>query len=473
MSASGPASLRLPSGLPPVHWWVFLLSLLAIGVYSNWIAALALLTFALIMRARPLDFLTSYMIVVVFGSFVNYGSHTLTAQLTLLTGLLAFMLYCYLLARRWDALVIPKTPATLPLLLFSGLTWINFVRGMASGNSPRYGIIELLANLAMLSCLLVASRRMSSREQRVAVLWMTAMATAHFILGAYVFSIIHTRTVGVYFAPVPGVVAMMLFNFALRAETRTKMAMWVLAMGPCLAQQFLSFTRGFWLALIGGVLFSLLVYVGRSAGAKARAKRAFVALLMIAGIAALGIVLLGGTLGIGKVFELAGSRFASSAGTKFTNESSSNVVRLVEYFHVLDLIAEQPIFGHGLGYYFVVREPIGFTLIEQWFTHENYLLVTLKQGLIGLALWMWLLIAFVRVGLNGRRLKDIYEQSWCTGMAALVVYCMIYSLVHFPLAETNTTFTFALCVGVAMRLTATDVYALRWKGRRSLTTDAE
>lgn len=473
MSTPRPAALRLPSSLPPVHWWVFLLALLSIGVFFNWVAALALFLFALIMRAKPLDFLTSYMIVVVAGSFINYGSHSLTAQLTVLTGLIAFMLYCYVLARRWDALVIPKTPATLPLLLYCGLTFINFVRGLAIGNSVRYAGLEILACLALLSCLLMASRRMTAREQRVLMLWMWAMAFAHFALGAYIFSIIHTRTIGVYFAPVPGVVAMMLFNFALRAETRTKMMLWLLAMAPCLAQQFLSFTRGFWMALIGGVLFSLVVYVGKSEGAGNRWKRAVVSLVMLAGIGALGIVVLGGTLGIGKVFELAGSRFASSAGTKYTWESSSNVVRLVEYFHVLDLIAEQPIFGHGLGYYFVVREPIDFTLIEQWFTHENYLLVTLKQGLIGLALWMWLLIAFIRVGLSGRRMKDIYEQSWCTGMAALVVYCMIYSLVHFPLAETNTTFTFALCVGVAMRLTATDVYALRWKGRRTEATDSQ
>ena len=73
----------------------------------------------------------------------------------------------------------------------------------------------------------------------------------------------------------------------------------------------------------------------------------------------------------------------------------------------------------------------------------------------------------VRTGLRGRSLEDLSEQSWCTGAAALVVYCMVYSLVHFPLAETNTTFTFALCTGVAMRLTATDTIALRWKGRRT------
>ena len=473
MSTPRSASLRLPSDVPPLHWWLLLIALLGLAVFVHWVVAVAVFAFALVQRARPLDFMTSFMMVMVVGSFINYGSGALTSQLSILSLFLVFMLYCYVLARRWDSLVIPKTVATVPLLVYGGLTMLNFVRGMAIGNSPRYAGLEILACLALLSCLLVSSKRLDPREQREAMMWLWAMAFAHFALGAYIFSIIHARTIGVYYTPVPGLVAMMLFNFALRAKTRAKMLLWLLAMGPAIAQQFLSFTRGFWMALIGGVLFSLIVYVGKSEGAMGRARRAVWALGVVGGVCLLGIVLLGGALGIHNVFELAGSRFASSAGTKYTWESSSNIVRLVEYFHVLDLIVEQPIFGHGLGYYFVVREPINFTLLEQWFVHENYLLVTLKQGLLGLGLWMWLLISIIRMGLRGRRLPDVYEQSWCVGVSAVVVYCMVYSLVHFPFAETNTVFTFALCTGVAMRLTATDVIALRWKGRRTRPEDVQ
>jgi O-antigen ligase len=467
VNASRPVTFDPRTSVPPLPWWLLLLSILSLALFVHWIAALAILLLVIIQRARPLDFLTSYLLVVAAGSFVNYGSGTLTYQMWILTAFLSFMLYCYVLSRRWDSLVIPKTPATVPLLLWFALTSINFVRGLAIGNSPRYAGLELMACLALVSALLVANRRLSERELKFAMLWMWLMSLGHFALGAYIFTIIHMRAAGVYFAPVPGVVAMMVFNYALRDPKRSGMFRWMLAMTPLLAQQFLSFTRGFWFAIIGGVAFSLVVYVGRSAGAGLRARRAMIALAMLGGCVAACIVVLGLTLGIGHVFELAGNRFASSAGTKYSWESSSNVVRLVEAFHVLDLIAEKPIVGHGLGYFFVVREPIEFSLIEQWFVHENYLLVTLKQGLIGLALWLWLLIAFVRTGLRGRSLEDINEQSWCTGAAALVVYCMVYSLVHFPLAETNTTFTFALCAGVAMRLTATDTIALRWKGRRT------
>ena len=83
-----------------------------------------------------------------------------------------------------------------------------------------------------------------------------------------------------------------------------------------------------------------------------------------------------------------------------------------------------------------------------------------------------MLIGFVRTGLNGRRLENLEEQAWCVGSAAVVVYVIVYSFVHFPMAETNTTFIFALCTGVAMRLSATDRLALRWKGRRSMPEQA-
>ena len=465
-------STRLPADAPPLGWWLLLLLVLALALFVHWIAAVAVLALAIVQRARPFDFLTSYLMVVTLGSFINYGSGRLTYEMWILTAFLTFMLYCYLLSRRWDALVVPQTPATKPLLLFFALTVINFIRGLVIGNSARFAGLELIACLALVSCLLVASRRLSERELRVAMVWIWAVSVAHFLLGAYTFSVLHVRTAGVSFTPMPGVVAMLMFNFALREPKRSRMLLWIVAMLPLLTQQFLSFTRGFWMALIGGVLFSLIVYVGRSQGATLRLRSAAVALGMLGGIAALGIVTIGLGLGIGHIWELAGNRFASSTGTENTWESSSNIVRIVEYLRVLELISKQPIVGYGLGYSFVVREPLEFTLIQQWFVHENYLLVTLKQGLIGLALWMWLLIGFVRTGLRGRSLPNLAEQSWCTGAAALVVYCMVYGLVHFPLAETNTTFTFALVTGVAMRMTATETIALRWKGRRTLAEEA-
>jgi hypothetical protein len=353
-------------------------------------------------------------------------------------------------------------------LLFFGLTLINFGRGLVVGNSARYAGLELLACLALVSGLLMASRRLSEREMWAAMIAMWAMGVGHFALGAYIYSVLHVRVVGVYFQPVSGAVAMMMFNFALREPKRSRMLMWVIAATPLLAHQFLSFTRGYWFGLIVGGLFSLIAYVGRGEGMAYRARQSALVLVMLCGLGAVGVAVLALSLGIGNIWFLAGNRFASSTGTESTGSSASNVVRLMEYANVLKHIGEQPIFGQGLGFTIVVPQTIGEHLKEQWFVHQNYLLVTLKQGLVGLALWVWLLIGFVRTGLKGRSLPNRVEQSWCTGAAALVIYCMVDGFVHFPLAETNTIFTFALATGVSMRLVATDSVALRWKGHRTL-----
>jgi len=294
------------------------------------------------------------------------------------------------------------------------------------------------------------------------------LTVGHFCLGTYVYTVIKARAGGVYFEPVPGAIAMVLFNFALREPKVRRMWLWVLLLAPALLHQFLSFTRGFWLAILVGFVFSTVVYIGRGDGMRLRMKRTATLLGAMGGSAVVGVVILAGALHIGSIGTMAANRFASSTGTKGLNEAASNVVRLVEYAHVLEDIIEQPWFGHGLGFKFVVREPLNNTLVEQWFTHENYLLVTLKQGLLGLAIWLWLLFSLIRTGLRGRNLPNVTEQSWCTGAAAFMVFCAAYSLVHFPLAEVNTTFPLALVLGAAMRMTATGNLALRWKGRRTL-----
>ena len=112
--------------------------------------------------------------------------------------------------------------------------------------------------------------------------------------------------------------------------------------------------------------------------------------------------------------------------------------------HVAEDIIHSPIIGYGLGYSFVVKDPITFKSEEHWFVHQNYLLVWLKQGLIGLALFVWVLISAFLTGWTGRNRKDPYEAAWCAGAAAVALHLLIYCNVHFPLAEVNSTFAVAL-----------------------------
>ena len=237
----------------------------------------------------------------------------------------------------------------------------------------------------------------------------------------------------------------------------------MLALLPLLTHQFLSFTRGYWLGLIGSALFSIAVHGGRGPGSRGRWLLSVRLLAGLAGLVVVGGVLLSVVFNIRNLADLALSRLSSSTGTEFTFETSSNIVRLVEYARVLDDIVLAPWLGHGLGYFFVVREPLHQQLLEQWFVHQNYLLVWLKQGLLGLALFVTMLVAAVRTGLDGRRLEEPLAAAWCTGAAAATVFVMIDSFVHFPLAEVNATFPIALLWGGAIALTARGRWRFRWR----------
>jgi hypothetical protein len=116
----------------------------------------------------------------------------------------------------------------------------------------------------------------------------------------------------------------------------------------------------------------------------------------------------------------------------------------------------------------VFRDPFNGTINgEQYFVHENYLWVWLKQGIIGLGVFIWMLIGFLRTGIAGRSLPDLEEQAWCMGSASIVVWVMIYMFMHMPLAETNTGLPFTLAMGATMGYASQGRIALRWKSRGS------
>ena len=83
------------------------------------------------------------------------------------------------------------------------------------------------------------------------------------------------RTAGVFFTPVPGIIAMLPLNHALRSRNPTTAFAWTLASLVLFLHQFLSFTRGYWLGCMAGILASLLIYlIGRRASGRDDAARA-------------------------------------------------------------------------------------------------------------------------------------------------------------------------------------------------------
>jgi O-antigen ligase len=96
-------------------------------------------------------------------------------------------------------------------------------------------------------------------------------------------------------------------------------------------------------------------------------------------------------------------RFASIVGTEVKPENTSNISRLVEAAGVLEHIRQSPWIGHGVGYTFLVRHTLFGNPSPQWWIDENYLLIWVKQGAIGVAAYLWLLWTGVRFGIRHAR----------------------------------------------------------------------
>lgn len=451
--------------MPAAGWWVLLGGAIALhlALPLGWIIAIGVMVFVLVQRTWPLDFITAYFLVAAGASYINYGGGHLTYQLSLLTGLILFMLFCYVLERRSRWATVVHSPLTVPLLLYVGLSIVNYARGLLVGNSVRYAGLELIAALGIGSTLLMGSSRFTEARAKAALIWLYIVCLGHAALGIYIYAVLHVRGGTVYFTPVPGVCFALMFAFALRARTTRGSLAGLLLLTPLLLHQFISFTRGFWFAIIGSTLFTIAMFIGRGPGVGARWRRTLIGLLFMALLGAVAAGVAAAALGLGNIGATAADRFASSTGTEMSWETGSNVVRLAEYFHVLGLIEKAPVFGYGLGYWYVKREPIGFRLVEQWWVHQNYMLVVLKMGLVGLVPFVWMLIGALRTGLRGRLQTESWRQAWCLGAAAATVYVVIYCTVHFPFAEVNTVFVLALMWGGAMAITSERRTVLRWR----------
>ena len=376
---------------------------LVIALYVAWgpIAAVAVLAFLIVQRVRPFDFLTSFLIVMIAGSIVNYSAGHLTTELSVLTVGLLFMLFCYVLAMGRNMATITQSKMTAALLSYGLLTLVNFARGLIVGNSPRYAGLELIAMLALASAFLVATLPITPRVIAATAVALIATGIVHACLGLYAYKVIGMRTGAIFFQPIAGIIVSFGFPFVLREPDARRRWLWLLALVPPLLHQFLSFTRGFWLALIGTTIFSVAIYSGRGAGSGPRWRRSGTVLGVLLGVGVFAAMLAATAFGIQDIFTNAAERFASSGSTEVTFETSSNIVRLSEYMHVAEDIIHSPIIGYGLELPFVVKDPITFKSEEHWFVHQNYLLVA-RSRTDRIALFVWVLISAFLTGWSGR-----------------------------------------------------------------------
>ena len=281
-----------------------------IGLYIAWgpIAAVAVLAFLLIQRLRPFDFLTSFLIVMIAGSIVNYSAGHLTAELSVLTVGLLFMLFCYVLAMGRNLATITHAKMTPALLSYGLLTLANFARGLIVGNSPP--LRRPRADRDAGARVVVPGRDAADhapRDRRHRGGADRHRHRARLPRPLRVQGDRHAHGRDLLPADRRDHRFVRLPVRAARADARRRW-LWLLALVPPLLHQFLSFTRGFWLALIGTTIFSVVIYSGRGPGSGPRWRRSGTVLGVLLGIGVFAALLAAAAFGIQDIFTNAAER---------------------------------------------------------------------------------------------------------------------------------------------------------------------
>ena len=447
---------------PDLRWWGLLSIVIALGVVVGWTIAAGVLFLVLVQVARPFDFLTAFLLVVGGASFVEYTGGRLTIQLGILTCGILVMLVCYMVSNRGRILVVPKTPMTWPLLCFVALSIANSIRGFLVGYSPKYLGFELIALLALASAFLVANAFERRRHLLWAVLGLVVVGYVTAIRGFEVFAVSRTHGAG-YTMAAPGLVAVLLINLALRSRSSPAAVGLILLAVPMLIQQFVTFGRGLWTGCIAALVASVAIFAGVRFGSGPRWRRTLLVLAVLTAVGLAGALVAAYGFGREDMLRQAGVRFQSSYDTRISFETQSNLIRLAEYLFVWKLIQQSPWFGHGVGYAFTMKQVISMEVGEQWYAHQYYLFVWLKQGIVGLGLFLWLLYVAIAVGVReARRRPDPLESSWFATAAAATIFLAVLSLSNFPFGVVNEMFLLALLWGGAMAMTGSGSVYLRW-----------
>jgi len=173
------------------------------------------------------------------------------------------------------------------------------------------------------------------------------------------------------------------------------------------------------------------------------------------------VYLLVGILIIGTLFQvliaprIAGEIDEFLSGISF--EGRTNRVRLVMWIGSLKLLAEKPVFGHGIGAFQLVFGRYRPSYYHRWGTshnsrhaHNEYLEVLLEQGLVGLIVFLffyatlaWSILKTLRQPLHR------YWKQMLIGLAAGLCGSMIDNGAAPHLRWTSTGTTFFFMIGVA------------------------
>lgn len=177
------------------------------------------------------------------------------------------------------------------------------------------------------------------------------------------------------------------------------------------------FSRGVWLSAIAAVTF-LLMLTGEQ-----HKKMLFV-------------VLVGGILLF--IFSVPGvsNVVFNRISTAFSLEFASNQSRLLRWGQAIIMFLQSPIIGNGYGAFAMIYEP-NVSLIGEFVAqyrlgaHSEYLQVLAELGIVGFAVWMWVIFAFFRFGLRALpRIEDGFYRFVIIGLMTAELSLLVHFTVN-------------------------------------------
>ena len=181
----------------------------------------------------------------------------------------------------------------------------------------------------------------------------------------------------------------------------------------------LCFSRGVWLSVIVAVGF-MLMQLGRGVTHKK---------IMFIGAACL---ILFACLNLPGVYNIIVERVTSAVDISY----ASNRARLLRWGQAVTMFLENPILGKGYGAFAMLYEEdvalVGsYTAQYQLGAHSEYLQVMAELGIVGLGVWIWLNVAFLRYGFRSlRTLDDGFYRAIVIGLMAAELSLMVHFTVN-------------------------------------------
>lgn len=179
------------------------------------------------------------------------------------------------------------------------------------------------------------------------------------------------------------------------------------------------FSRGVWLSVIVAVGFMLL-QLGRGVTHK-----------KILFIGATFLILLV-CLNLPGVYNIIIERISSAVDVSY----ASNRARLLRWGQAFVMFLENPILGKGYGAFAMLYEEdvalVGsYTAQYQLGAHSEYLQVMAELGIVGLGVWVWLNLAFLRYGFRSlKTIDDGFYRSVVIGLMAAEISLMVHFTVN-------------------------------------------